>query len=386
MNDKLSHLSEKQIQELIKRYYDREKVSDLINEYNLNLQPSQLVKNFPPELTENTCVYCEVNMVKPRVSRDSQLRKKLQEYCPNCGHEEGGFCSCQNCMTIEWNKKDSEKQVKKDFLDTFLNHEDKNKIEFDDLTFTEKVYLGALLREGISEDYNYIKPIESFINPLTPTYEFRSEIINTLNDKNIIVIHRSTDSEYIEITDYDNGNFRYYPYKVKWAINVKKDGLNKVPLIDLIINPNELEKTDYDNAFLLWKKIALYESIEYFEHSVNNILGIEYNIGEKTRNALKDLLNDYSVSQIYGIIYRSTNNALRFQVEKETSRKHAANTIIGNAQSFGERAKVNNWDLQKYKRIRECEESTLSKFFFERILKIGYNGFNESPNRTMIEK
>lgn len=47
MSEKLSHLSEEKIQELIIRYYEKEKVSDLIAEYNLNLRPNELVRNFP---------------------------------------------------------------------------------------------------------------------------------------------------------------------------------------------------------------------------------------------------------------------------------------------------------------------------------------------------
>ncbi|MHC2992707.1 hypothetical protein OB13_14365, partial [Pontibacter sp. HJ8] len=130
----------------------------------------------------------------------------------------------------------------------------------------------------------------------------------------------------------------------------------------------------------------LNEVIEYFDHSVNNILGVDYSIGDKTLTVFNDLLRDYSVSQIYGIIYRSVNNALRFRVEKGATLKHAANTIIGNAQNYAERAKVNNWDLSKYKRIEDCPESALSKFFFERILRIGYNGFNEVPNIEILRK
>lgn len=88
MNEKLSHLSDKQIKELIERYYDKEKVSDLISDFNLKLRPSQLVKHFPPEVLESECIYCDINLIRPRVSRDYQSWKTIPEFCPNCGHEE----------------------------------------------------------------------------------------------------------------------------------------------------------------------------------------------------------------------------------------------------------------------------------------------------------
>jgi len=386
MSTKLSHLSEKQIQKLIERYYDNEKVSDLISEYDIKLRPNQLVKEFPPEILDTECIYCEVNLIKPRISRDSQSWKEIPEFCTNCGHDNSGICSCKNCQLLETYRQENENQEKQDFIDIWLNYEEEEKIELDTLSFIDKVYLGALLREGISEDYNYINSIESFITPLTPTYELRSEIINRLSEIDAIVIHKNTDSEFIEILDYDEGKYRYYPYKVKWNLNIKSNKLSKVELIESIINPNDIEKENYEEALVLWKKIALYESIEYFEYSVNNILGIDYNIGDKTRTVLNDLTKDYSVSQIYGILYKSTNNALRFQAERGVSMKHASNTIVGNAQSFAERARINKWDLQKYNRIKGCPQSSLSKFFFERIIKIGFDGFNEIPILSKIMK
>lgn len=386
MNEKLLHLTSNQLENLIERYYSNEKIANLIKEFDLKLRPTELVKNFPPEVLDSECIYCGTNIIRSRISREYSKWRTASEYCPNCGHENKGFCSCPNCKEQDRLKKEIERQHKQDFINSWIVIDEDSKIDFDLLTFTDKVYLGAILREGISEDYNYIKPFENFTNSISPTSEFRSEIVDRLIEINAIVIHPSIDSEFIEIIDYENGNYRYFPYKVKWALNVKKEHINKVPLIELLINPLNIRESEYEEAFFLWKKIALYESIEYFHHSVTNILGIEYSIGDKTKSVLTDLLNDYSVSQIYGILYKSTNNALRFQAEKGVSTKHASNTIIGNAQSFGERAKINNWDLQKYGRIKDCPESSLSKFFFERILKIGYDGFNEKPNFSRIGK
>ena len=93
------------------------------------------------------------------------------------------------------------------------------------------------------------------------------------------------------------------------------------------------------------------------------------------------MLKNLSVSQVFCLIYRATNTALRFQVERGVYRKYAVNTIIGNAQNFAERALNNNWSTTKYSRPRECPQSALSKFFFDRVIKIGDDGFNMPPMR-----
>jgi len=381
MDERLAHLSDTQIEELIERYYNKEKVKDLIEEFEIDARPSQLVKLFPAKVSDDLCPYCDINLVIKRSSRDYNWKNETPK-CPECGHENSGFCRCSNCREREQLRAQNEKQEKQELLDSLLQIDEDNKVDLDELSFEDKIYLGAFLREGISEDFNYIRPIESFNNPLAPTHDYSSEILEALRKKGVIVIHPSSDYEYFEDIDIETGSFRYYPYKVKWALNVKKDGLTKVPLVDSLLNPDE--KVQSDEAYQIWRKISLHESLEYFYHSVNNILGVEYSPGEKTISVLNDLINDYSVSQIYTIIYRSTNNALRFQVEQGVSRKHAANTIMGNAQNFAERAKVNKWDIQRYNRLKELPESALSKFFFERILKIGFAGFNEKP-RLIIE-
>lgn len=72
-------------------------------------------------------------------------------------------------------------------------------------------------------------------------------------------------------------------------------------------------------------------------------------------------------------------SAALLQKDKHLSNQKAANSIITFAQSYAERAKINKWVISNFSRIKELPESMLSKFFFERILKIGNAGFTEVP-------
>ncbi|ABV75110.1 isopentenyl pyrophosphate isomerase [Rickettsia akari str. Hartford] len=44
----LSHLTAEQIKDLIKRYYNYEKIPDVLKEFEINVYPSMLIKLFPP--------------------------------------------------------------------------------------------------------------------------------------------------------------------------------------------------------------------------------------------------------------------------------------------------------------------------------------------------
>ena len=386
MSEVFSHLSEQELEHLMKRYYEKEKVTDLISEYNLQIKRGEITKHFPPEVLEENCCYCNINLIRSRCSREYKWWRNTPGHCPSCGHKDGGSCVCKNCSDLELLHLETEKQFKQMFVDKWLNIEQHEKINLEDLSLTDKIFLGALLREGISEDYTYIKPIGSFVNRLTPTHELRSEIIEKLEAIKAIVIHPDSDFESIEITSYNEGIYEYYPYQVKWSLNITSNELSNSQLIELIMNPSDLDNSQTDEVFQLWKTIALHESIEYFKYSVIRIFGVDYEIGEKTKTVLRELTTDYSVAQICSILYSATNNALRYRVEKGVSVKHAANSIIGNAQSYGEKAKINNWNIQNYYRNKACPESALSKFFFERVIKIGYEGFSEVPRIDKLQK
>lgn len=386
MSDKLSKLSREEIDTLISRYYGNERVADLIKEYKLDLSPSSLVNQFPPEILDDKCIYCDVNIIKPRMPKTYHSRGIENMYCPNCKHDPVGFCLCNNCQEQEQKQRDLARLHKQAFIDKWITIDEDKMIDLDSLTFTDRVYLGALLREGLSEDCDYIMPIIDFVNPIAPTDEFITEIIQRLFDIKAIVIHPNTDYRSIEIIDYENGQYNYYPREVKLALNIRNEGLSQIEIVESLISPTDILESDYEEAFSLWKKNALYESIEFFLYLIRKHFRINYSIGEKTKTVLNDLLNDYSVAQIYRILYYARERATLFESDFGATKRHASNTIIGKAQSYGEYIKSEGKDMFKYKRIKECPESALSRFLFERILKIGNRGFNEKPSMSHIAK
>ena len=375
IDSKLVHLSNTQIENLIERYYNGEKVKSLIEEYNIDTNSNQLVRLFPAAITEGTCPYCDCNLVITYKSKYYN-NKNNHASCPECSHIIDEYCQCSNCKERERMKVQKRRLEKKEILYSLLHSETDNRIDFETLTFEEKIYLGAFLREGISEDFSYIKPVGDFIDPLAPTSEYSDEIFNLLREKSIITLHADSDVDcFIDLIETEL--LFYNPLKVNWKLNIKKEGLETRTLIESLVNPEY--NVDLQEAYLIWKKISLHESLEYLHYYVFKVFRIIYKAGDKTISTLNDLLNEYSVSQIYTVFYRSTNQALRFHIEHGASKIHASNTIVGNAQKFAERAKVNQWNVQRYHRLNELPESALSKFFFNRILKIGYAGFDNKP-------
>lgn len=287
-------------------------------------------------------------------------------------------------------EKQSEKQKeectgKQGLVKVLLLQKELQKINWEDLSLTDKIFIGALLREGISENYDFIKPIVGFINPFAPTHEFSSEIFIRLSVIMAIMVDPDTDPESIEINEVHSGVYRSYGYRVKWKLNIICEELDKTELIEFITNPTDLDYSEYDDILVLWKKIALYESIEYFRYMINRYLSVDYKIGNKTKRVLNDLINHYSVAQIYGIIKKAVMKAVIVYARGVESRKHAVNSITDYVESIGEKEKTKKRALKKHNRVKVCPESALSKFFFDRVIKIGSEGFSEVPNIDKIK-
>lgn len=387
MQEETNYLTDNELDELTIRFKAKENPSALISEYNIDVAPNQLYKHLPPDILEEKCRYCDLNLKRKIGSQNNPNPSYFRNppYCSSCGHKENGYCNCKNCKNLLTDEKEKEEPSEKELIANLLNYKKVNEINFKDLALTDKIYLGAFLREGISEDYTCIKPIRKFINPLAPTGYFGEEIIGRLMNIDAVAVHPNTKPKFVENLDYEIGSFRYTESHVQWSLNLRCEELDKFAIIESLINPEDLDNSQYSEALQLWKKISLYESIEYFKYSINKFLGSDYKIGYKTEAVLSDLTNYFSVAQIYGIINKAVMKAVILRAAGEISRKGAVNTIPGYVERIGERAKIKNRDLKKHKRVKACPESALSKFFFERILKIGYDGFSEVPDISKIQ-
>ncbi|MBV4429686.1 hypothetical protein [Clostridium tyrobutyricum] len=387
-NDKLKHLTDIQIQKLMDRYYNNEKTSDLIKEYNIDVNSSRLYTLFSPLICEDKiCPNCNIPLVIDRQSRSSSSYSfnNKAAYCPKCNHKDSPSCNCPSCSEkkrIKKIKKDEEQRqkiIRKRELINVHYSLDCKRIKIEELSFRDKVYLGALLRLCLSEDLLTIFSTDSMDNELAPTNDLKREIITTLSHKKIIIVNPNSPIEAFPESDEDPFPEVYYIYYVNYFLNIYfSNDTNREEIINNLINPPEFIKSNSEEAFEIWRDIALAECLEYLKFQMDSVR-FDFNPGKKTIAVFNDLLDDFSVSQIYGIIYKSIANATKFYQESDISRKQAANSVIGGCQRYAEKALINNWDLTKYHRVKDYPQTIISEFFFNRIVKIGTLGFDMPP-------
>lgn len=89
---------------------------------------------------------------------------------------------------------------------------------------------------------------------------------------------------------------------------------NKQELFNQILNPNYFNEECKEDALIMRKSIAVAKCIEYLVDQLQKV-GFAFEAGEKTYNTFEILLEDYSVAQIYGAIWRSVAEASKLYLE-----------------------------------------------------------------------
>ena len=388
IHEKLRHLTMLQIESLMNKYYNGVKASDIIKEYNIDTTSSKLYTLFPPIICEDIiCPVCNEPMYKERDSKSSYSWNKKKPFCAICGHTDEIICKCNYCIAEreKVRKLNEERKVRilQEKREKIKKVYDLNivPVNYSELNFREKVFLGALLRTSLSEDMEVILPLNDAERELAPTIGYIKEILSYLIGRGVVSVDSNSSIDaFLDSNEEKDIEFPnvYYITMVKYRINIVGDEDIK-NILSKIINPKSFSDADKEDALNIWKEIALEECIEYFEYQMKSVR-FDFNIGEKTIAIFKDLLENFSVSQIYGIIYKSVANATKYYQESSVSKKQAANSVIGGCQRYAERAMINNWELTKYSRIKELPQSMISEFFFDRVIGVGSLGFNMPPS------
>lgn len=370
----LQHLSTEELDNLMKRYYSNESVNLLVKEYDLDIRPNSLYKYFPPELVENElCEYCGINLVKHRKSKSNMNfsnENKNEYYCPKCEHRPYFIkCDCSNCIDSMYRKVND----KKSKIQEVYGH-CQEQINLDELNFREKIYVAIVCSKLLKEDMYHFIPFCEYEGKLTPDINMDYDIFRELFKKKVLRV--SPISSISAFKDYEEFPNVFYIDKVTFYLNIEYQS-SKSETFEKVLNVNYTFKKNFDEIINLWREIGVAECKEYLLYVLNKV-GFDFSPGEKTQKVFEMLLNDFSVSQIFGIIKRQVDSVSSLFLEKGLNRKHAANMVIGNCERFAERAKSEGWSLTQYNRPYELQQSDLSFFFFYNVLKIGDKGFRMS--------
>ncbi|WP_303869615.1 hypothetical protein [Acetobacterium wieringae] len=405
----LSHLSESQIKELIYRYYENENVKTLLVEFDVHVPPGKLVKLFPPVSHQDyPCPNCGALLYSNQKSKTNKVPTSIHElFCLNCGHTNNlsNHCTCKYCLSlkkiekerIEKDRQDREKRISKihEVIENAFNINNNIPLDFDELCFKHKVYLSAICKALLVENYTSTRQIQPFelltyIKPLSPSDQYTTLMYSELVKQRILIPSPISDITAFVLED-QNGNFNFlddFPYefcldKTWYIINVTcNEGFDSL-IKKILLGNYYSSEINSSEALVLWKDIAKQECISYFEYQLSTV-HFNTQFGKKTNIIIEKLLEYFSVSQVYALIWKEVASASKAYLEHRFSKNYAKNIAIHGVERYGERALENGWEIIKYSRNREVPQSILSLVLFNLVLLIYDDGFNEPPNIKLL--
>ena len=99
-NKKILHLTDGDLEELIKMYYSGAALSDIKEKYSLQGNITNLPLLFPSKSVDKNCVYCVQPMQGNYPPRSRSTSELENVHCVICGHKDDFYCTCVKCKKI----------------------------------------------------------------------------------------------------------------------------------------------------------------------------------------------------------------------------------------------------------------------------------------------
>lgn len=376
LDERLCHLSEMQVNALVSRYYQGEKVATLLTEFNIQCLPTALYKLLPHVIhPKQKCTVCGSPIATRLKSRSRMTFAKDAVKCSQCEHIEFAHCRCEHCLRVKKESDEIHQATMKVLINEYCHSfSPKPKISHvQDISLQTAVALLSLVRTCHPNEDGTFKSITKNLLPYAPRSSLLSEKLVYLLDKEIISPSASSSVSAFSVHDGKIDSFNMLD--VDWKINC--------------VNP-ELLISQIENCGLsgVWPKfwchevdtlrleLALAECQEFYEFCLDQ-RRLPYTNGPAINNMLLNLLRDHSVAQCYRIIWSGATASSDFKARNQVSATHAMNYMAGACLRWADKSRTEGWPVVAFRRNFNLPRSMLSYVLYDVMLKIGEKGFNE---------
>jgi len=347
ISDYLSVLNESEVDEVIALYHGKEiKINKIIKNFDLErIAAGDFRKELPPsQCEEYVCPTCNVGTWIGHQRRGVYSLP----YCPKCNvrmYEE--YDPDARLKELERIQSNIERKRRID-INYYESELLISKTDFKTYSLEKKVVLGCMASVAISDDLSHIK------GKLLRNTKFFPEGISNWSKFE----HFASSNNYWDEARYN-----------------LESPLGK----ELILPQTQLGGT-LEEQFSLWKKINLEEAKELLLWRSNH-MGFFIKESKIVDEVLSSLLSEYSLGQVYKIIWSAVSQATDYY-SQTNNRFKSTNSIIHNCQRSADYYKSRGWEINNFNRPSSCKQSQLSQYYFDAVLKIGDRGFYEtaSPN------
>lgn len=345
-HEKLQHLTDEEIQEIIELYSDPSiKTTEIIQAYNLDVQPSALLRIFPPTKTDEVCIYCGNPLYHkvPSRSASSYEREHPDKFCLVCGHTEYvkssyGLmkqCQCKECKARAKIKKQQEldrlrreKEEKKAKIQEVYGIEH-DRIKFDDMDLDDQIALWYLILNNQAHSSTKTLPTDD---------EACVEYIKELLATGALSVDPTSDPD-----AFSQENF---PYKarvtqINCLINVE---FTVEELTALNNNEYFINTWTYDALMDSYKDVLCNDLLEQY-NSLLEERSFSLHYSAETKQKFIDQLDRFAYTQMRRICYYVAKNLTDQVTTRKLPRYMANNKSLSDVVSWCNHAYENDWDV-----------------------------------------
>jgi hypothetical protein len=241
----------------------------------------------------------------------------------------------------------------------------------------DRVYLLSLARVG--EGAALVGPLADANPPLSPTAYKDYWILARLHEGGHIAVDPASEPAAFE-WDEDDRPESFDPLLVRWR---RAD----VPLVPPDATPARVglaASTDEDQAALLRLCHAvLVQECFQFLGLILDRNHLPFYPGRGTSELFDRLVEDFSVAQIYNLIWRSARHSVDYAVQAAISPEHTGATVVHEISRKAEFTLAKALELKPYRRDWGAPRSRLAEVVFDLLLGIGDEAAFLTPWRTL---
>jgi len=310
------------------------------------------------------CTRCgEGRVLRSRSDLTSHASQRRYEWrCSRCQSEQREE-SDRAARELEANRRSLLQEV-------WGEYPERTPVAVEELSLTEACALLALVRVGGTEDLAHLRPRDAWTERFTPTPDFDLALLNELFAARCLDVNPASS---IEAFAWDTGRpERFYLSQVSWLVPGAE---HTRPLAALARQLEEVFRTGSwpqhwrGELDTLWRRVALHECLAYIETCMADH-HLPLRIGDKTRLAIEETLERFSIGQTYNFIWRAAKDAAAYYMRSGIPKQQAANSVVGAIQRGAERAIASNWDVKSFGRDWRAPESTMSAVLFRSALQL----------------
>ena len=371
----LDHLDSASIQMLMSRYYSGERVQSLITEFNLGCGLGEVWRLFPPStVPDQRCPACNGQLVVRKVSRSRLSLNNEPAQCITCNHMMTPSCRCAHCNNERAATFSREATKVRAAVDRFsLKHKAlaTSPLEPEQLSAESAIALLTLVRCGGWIDDSTIGPLSGSSVLYAPEI-----MIDTLITANLTIpgfVAPSPTSSLDAFRIDEDSIVGWSIQDVSWHLLLEMP-VRFIERLEALMKEMKWPDDWKCGAEHLWRQLAVGECIEFAAYCLKQ-RRLHLPGALAMKQLFTNLLQTYSVSQCFQIIWVGAREVTDFLVRKQPNRQHASNYFIGACQRWADRAIAEKWNVKGFRRNYDLPRSQLSHVLHDVFLCHGEVGF-----------